>query len=673
MLKALITLLFLLLSTEALQAQWTKLAQWDSVEIFQIHFLDSVGTPNIGFISLPARDPEAFASIWRTSDYGNSWRQVSTTRIHAMSFAFKDSLLGWAAGSNAGCTGFAMRTRDGGLTWSSIGEGFCPSGLFYHHASSRLFMSNSITPRGLLYSTDEGDTWIEVDQRGFGAPSLSNDGTLILPGIGFSVPYSPFMYSRDGVTWHESNFQGLSARACNYRDEDYALAQTNDYRNVLIKSTDHGVTWNEVIKLDGDLRVHTAFLTSNNCGLYMQTYYATFRSRDAGLNWENIGSIGSWRWGQLTSQQNMIYCPRIGLRGDSIVPAELWRYIEPVELTVQNPLVFESCEIDTSVTLTYNADCFEGELISAEIIQPSDRFTLGNLSLPQDVSGDFSIPFHYSSLGPGATDNASLKLRFRAGAYIFDTVISITAQSGAGGSSVGFTTRVSNASPKTSERVTVGIYPTKAVTSLGLKEISFDLSYQDDIFQFNSINGPQQPAITNQTLSAGLITMPIVINASDMTLDPNVPITEIELTTTVTELTSTAVTLANVKLNGGDQEYALCKLALEASTSAGVTVALQCGDESMRRLMRGEKAIAIKSINPNPTNGNITVDYDSKLSGAVTLSVYSVGGVLVHEEVLAADRPALPLQLDASGWPSGAYTIVLKSGEDEARGGVIKN
>jgi hypothetical protein len=78
------------------------------------------------------------------------------------------------------------------------------------------------------------------------------------------------------------------------------------------------------------------------------------------------------------------------------------------------------------------------------------------------------------------------------------------------------------------------------------------------------------------------------------------------------------------------------------------------------------------SVHPNPTNGNITIDYESKLSGAVTLSVFSVGGVLVHEEVLAADRAARAVQLDASGWAGGAYTIVLKSGEEEARGAVIK-
>jgi photosystem II stability/assembly factor-like uncharacterized protein len=85
-----------------------------------------------------------------------------------------------------------------------------------------------------------------------------------------------------------------------------------------------------------------------------------------------------------------------------------------------------------------------------------------------------------------------------------------------------------------------------------------------------------------------------------------------------------------------------------------------------------EKAIEIKSINPNPTQGSITIDYESKLKGAVTLTVYSVDGVRVHEQVIASD-PQKPLQLETSGWSSGAYTIVLKCGESEARGGVVKN
>jgi hypothetical protein len=76
------------------------------------------------------------------------------------------------------------------------------------------------------------------------------------------------------------------------------------------------------------------------------------------------------------------------------------------------------------------------------------------------------------------------------------------------------------------------------------------------------------------------------------------------------------------------------------------------------------------SITPNPTNGKLTIDYESKLSGEVMLSVYSVNGVVMHQEVIHS--AGKPIQLDTSGWPSGAYAIVLRSGDDEARGSVIK-
>jgi hypothetical protein len=96
-------------------------------------------------------------------------------------------------------------------------------------------------------------------------------------------------------------------------------------------------------------------------------------------------------------------------------------------------------------------------------------------------------------------------------------------------------------------------------------------------------------------------------------------------------------------------------------------------DQALVIPSHSQGGISINSIYPSPTHDKITIKYESKLSGAVTLSVYSVNGVLVHEEVLAADAAQKPLQLDASGWASGAYTIVLKSGEEEARGSVIKN
>jgi hypothetical protein len=75
-------------------------------------------------------------------------------------------------------------------------------------------------------------------------------------------------------------------------------------------------------------------------------------------------------------------------------------------------------------------------------------------------------------------------------------------------------------------------------------------------------------------------------------------------------------------------------------------------------------------VYPNPTNGKLTIDYESKFSGEVMLSVYSVNGVVIHEEVVHS--AGKPIQLDTSGWPNGAYTIVLRSGDDEARGSVIK-
>jgi hypothetical protein len=590
-------------------------------------------------------------------------------------FEFKDSQTGWAGGSNTSCEGIVIKTTNGGMTWFEIATKRCPPNLLYDKRTDRLWQPSGLDYNGgLWYSDDEGATWLEADKRAFSHIAMSETGNMLLGGaqiLTSTYPPTHFMYSEDGVSWKESSLQSEGYSICNSGGIIVAIARDAFDQCSLVQSLDNGETWT-TINGSIDSVGRPVQIAANTCFLYLQSNKGFFKSDNNGVTWIRIGDV-STTFGKFHLQENVAYLPRRAFNDNAWEPAELWRYIEPVELAVQNPLVIQSCEIDTLVTLTYNSDCFKGELLSAEIIQPSDRFTLGSLSLPQDVSGDFSIPFSYSSLAPGSTDNASLKLRFRAGAYIFDTVISITAQSGAGASSVGFVTRVSNASPKHGEKTVVGIYPTEAASARGLNEVTFDVSYHDDLFRFEQISGSYQPSVTNKTLTTGTITLPISISATDITLEPNVPIAEIELTAMLTDTTSTDITISNVMLNGGDQDFARCMLALEESTGAELSVSLRCGDPLIQRVMRGQQAIEIKSINPNPASGKITVDYESKLSGGVTLAVYSVSGVLVHEEVLASDRGDAAVQIDASVWASGAFTIVLKSGEEEARGGVIKN
>jgi photosystem II stability/assembly factor-like uncharacterized protein len=637
------------------------LHSWDSVTITDIYFLSQVGKPHVGFVSLWHRNYRT--SLWGTNDGGKTWSQriprIDDVRI--MQVCFKDSMVGWAGGYGLSTGGILFRTVDGGSTWNEIPTTLKVASMLWHKQSQLLITAHWETP--ILGSSDLGDSWFSLDSAHAIGLTSDSTGNLIISGTYFATG----LQSYDGRRWERVSKEGESFQSAYARDAFYSVHEGGSNFYKVMKSVDKGKTWNTLSSFDPLIGDPTGVIAGNDCAMYMQSTMGVFRSSDEGVTWTSIG------------EQLMPYDCRFQLTNNVLYAANwelykstLWRYVEPFDLTLPSEYTLKGCDADTSIKIVFNEGCSQAQLLQASLEQPDNCFRLGPLQLPLQLNGEYSIPLSYSSCGR-QTENATLHLRIRIGELIIDSAIKLSGTLGKEWMSVGFTARLSNATPKHGEKTVVGIYPTKAASSRGVNELTFDVSYIDDLFRFEQISGSYQPSVANKTVSSGRITLPISIRAADITLDPNVPIAAIELTTLLTDTTSTDINISNVILNGGDQDFARCMLALEQSTGTEFSITLQCSDPLIQRVIRGEKAIAIISINPNPTNGSITIDYESKLSAAVTLSVYSVNGVLVHEEVLALDLAGKPIKLDASGWASGAYTIVLKSGEEEARGSVIKN
>jgi hypothetical protein len=647
-------------------AQWTKLGEWPKSSIYATHFLDYVGKPEVGFISL-GQFPN-IGLILRTTDAGKTWKQVALSDHILTNFTFKDSLVGWTGGSGAwsasrGCYGVIYVTSDGGENWKLV-DSSCIADIHYDKYSNRVYTAGDAQD-GLTTSTDDGVSWQTLSNKQFSTVASNQKGAFVASGWPEPPRSSPFLYSTNGLSWFPSNVFGGTSQLALKGGEFFSILFWGSNGHRVIKSADGGRNWTEVTQLVGDLEGNSGVLGANTCYLYTQTFQNFYRSSDDGLTWQVLGNMGNSPGTRFYTMQNVVYVPK--QTTSNVV--ELWQYVEPTQLIVPNKIDLLGCKEDTTILLKYLSECFEGVLLEARVISPTNRFTLGSMSLPQSVSGEFAIPLHYSSSVPGATDNASLKIRFRAGAYTFDTVIAITANSGAGASKVGFELRPTNTSPKPGELTTIGVYPTAATTSAELTDLSFDLSYYDDLFALKSVRSASGVNFTPSVVS-GKQTAAITLSSPDIKLDPNTSVAEIDLEARLTDTVSSDVTISNIKLNNGDADYARCKLSLDESNGTALSVTLACGDPLIQRVIRGERAIAIKSIAPNPTNGKLTIDYESKLSGEVMLSVYSVNGVVMHEEAIHSSGK--PIKLDTSGWPSGAYTIVLRSGDDEARGSVIK-
>jgi hypothetical protein len=592
-------------------------------------------------------------NVYVSYDQGKSWETVDPPMRGVKDFARKDSLTIWAASfdQDSGC----MRTVDGGKTWSVVAQGPASS-LAYLPSLNRLHLSRWEHLHS-LFSNDEGDTWDTLeftDRNGF---AFSDDQHGVVTQVSTSPEYFIGSTSDGGLTWNRfPHSYEIWQPAVIKGSQNYFACQ--DAWGVVFRSTNGGLSWDSIHFFDGEALSGT--VRTDECGsVYVQTANVinlkgsgVYRSQDLGETWELLGPFSS-----------DYDDARFALDGKNLVVtdtidnttryAHVWQYVgPPLALTIEDQIEFAVCH-DTLFALDYEfADFCVGaypELLGAKITG-SDKFEIDADFSPREIRSPQSIAVNYSPTG-GSSDTTYLTLTFWTGNITFDTTITFIGRK-PDQQQVSLGLKVSKTSVQNDEMVDIAVKADRAIANAGLNQLTFNVEYYDDLFRFVDATSPIGASIGATQRVGRKLVIPVTLRGTDLILDPAVPIVELHLAARLTDSIRTSIDLTDLQLNGGDIDYANCKLSA-SSTSASVAVALNCGDDLMQRVMRGEKAIAIKSINPNPTNGSITIDYDSKLSGAVTLSVYSVNGVLVHEEILGAAPSHKPIQLDASGWASG--------------------
>src|ERR1051326_2832054 len=105
-----------------LVAPFEAVAQWHALATFphavQSCFLNEVGKPEIGFASSEGSGIKDTIVLWRTSDYGLTWRPIELPTdtfyggLAPFDVTFKDSLVGlFAMGP------WCWQTTDGGFNW----------------------------------------------------------------------------------------------------------------------------------------------------------------------------------------------------------------------------------------------------------------------------------------------------------------------------------------------------------------------------------------------------------------------------------------------------------------------------------------------------------------------------------------------------------------------------
>ncbi|MCX6020844.1 MAG: carboxypeptidase regulatory-like domain-containing protein [Chloroflexi bacterium] len=225
------------------------------------------GTILAGGVELARKDP--CCGLVRSEDSGASWKIVHTFPLPVRDLAFSPSfVLDRIVFALWNGTANAERSRDGGTTWTSIGEG-------------NQGLSNTLGGPGFF-------SWVVF------SPNYGQDATVFIGyGSVFSVSENRYIddrviVSRDrGVSWGRANSPATRTItryvvSPNYVHDRTLFAATN---SGVLKSSDGGESWVRVLpECTGDVTISPRF-ASNGVVLCGGGFNSTYRSRDAGQTW----------------------------------------------------------------------------------------------------------------------------------------------------------------------------------------------------------------------------------------------------------------------------------------------------------------------------------------------------------------------------------------------------
>jgi hypothetical protein len=293
------------------------------------------------------------------------------------------------------------------------------------------------------------------------------------------------------------------------------------------------------------------------------------------------------------------------------------------------------------------------KLVKAEVTGSSQFKITGNFE-PRELRSEDSVMVTYRPLR-GQRDEARLTLTFWTGDIEFDTTIVFTGQ-GASPLPMQLNLAVSNPTPSVDERVTLNVTPSSRVENRGLNDLTFTLTYRDDLFHLasatSSVGTVGMPVVVN-----GRMQIPVQLTGSNITLDPATPLLELRLDPRVTDSTHTDITIGDLRLNGGDVKYANCQLAASAQ-SASIDLLLGCGDRTLQRFISGERAVEILSLVPNPATGSATATIRVARPMHVIVEVIDIHGVIrIALQIPATTTHTIEL---ADGLVSGTYILRVR-------------
>jgi hypothetical protein len=189
------------------------------------------------------------------------------------------------------------------------------------------------------------------------------------------------------------------------------------------------------------------------------------------------------------------------------------------------------------------------------------------------------------------------------------------------------------------EKVNVQIFADQdVVAGHNLNEVAFELAYDIDLMSSTASNGQNGWNVTATPTATG--TRLVFTKAATTAHDRNQPLGQVEYTVRLSEQKTTALTIGDPTLNGGDAEYARCFMRPQPSSGV-VTVAVNdvCYDSTVRNFMAGREYVSIIGIRPSTVlNGSdlsdVGIEYVLAGESAVKVTVQDQLGRIVAEQTV---------------------------------------
>lgn len=265
-------------------------------------------------------DVPTSGTLLKTIDGGGSWITLNgrVGKVALSSVYFIDDINGYALGSD-GTGGYhtILKTIDGGTSWIDLlklgNENLTKQGLTSIYFTD-LNVGYVLGTHGTILKTNNGgNSWTKL-KTGTEATLYSvcftnaQTGYVVISGTGNilkttngGTSWSVLNCAKDDIS--QSIYNELESVFFTDLNTGYAVGEKekkyidNGYSRIILKTTDGGTTWNNLLKSEENNekieRLHSLFFIDSNIGYVCSSSGNLLKTTDSGTTWTENG-VGEW-------------------------------------------------------------------------------------------------------------------------------------------------------------------------------------------------------------------------------------------------------------------------------------------------------------------------------------------------------------------------------------------